>query len=565
MNKWVNSALVSSLIFAAVSAAEGQTVQGDVTASNVNGIRFAGQFPSLQAAIDETCAAGGGTVLAAPKVYYENIRIPCSSLSVIGYAQGASKIMAPTNAPAILLDSSQRPLKWVTIKNFTLLNNSSDGDGILLTGAHENDFHNFEHLTITSEGGVGTGFGHCLHIGGRSIWNRFVDLKCYYSRGHGIYGDSVINMASGLNVNHTLFETVFSNYNDGDGFHFEFTGDDAAQNLVFFDIDAEQNGQDKRRPNCAGFSSSGVSASAVLSSWFEANCLEMTDGMGAGIRLTGIYSQSFTLRDNNILNSSYGIYNNAILSSGEYSGNRVIANVESLHAETTDRSKIVVGLNDLYPANTNYVVDVNGNNHITQLFPLAFAQVMRSVSDGILDASDANAISITNSSTATLNRITGGTAGQILLLGPVVAPLIITNSYGGNGSIYVSTGTNIQLARYEWALLLKQQETWLLISRAGAVADPFVASPEGKDVRHFSVQSCTTPALVNGACTMTVALPGAPYPDTNYRVFCSVYNTNELAWVGNTSVKTATSFNINLVAGTPIATSGTFECVAMHD
>jgi hypothetical protein len=182
-----------------------------------------------------------------------------------------------------------------------------------------------------------------------------------------------------------------------------------------------------------------------------------------------------------------------------------------------------------------------------------------------LDVTDANAIAITNSTAVTLNRITGGTPGQILLLGPVVAPLTIKHTYGGPGSIYIGAGTDIKLALYEWALMLLQQDTWILISRAASTADPVAGTSNGGELRRFRVPSCVTPASVGGVCTMTVTLPSPPYTDANYRVLCSVYNSNALALVGNTSMKTQTTFNINIVAGTSAATKGTLECLAVHD
>jgi hypothetical protein len=90
----------------------------------------------------------------------------------------------------------------------------------------------------------------------------------------------------------------------------------------------------------------------------------------------------------------------------------------------------------------------------------------------------------------------------------------------------------------------------------------------GNGLKHVRVASCTTPAISNAACNQVISWPGS-FVDTNYTAVCTMDQTGSASPLFTLSIfnKSTTTMSIT-VTNSPDnsnATSGTINCIAMHD
>lgn len=90
----------------------------------------------------------------------------------------------------------------------------------------------------------------------------------------------------------------------------------------------------------------------------------------------------------------------------------------------------------------------------------------------------------------------------------------------------------------------------------------------GPGMMHVRATSCTSPGALNASCDTTISWPGT-WADTNYTVSCTADTTGGsqgILIVGvHSKTTTQVTVGIGLCCGNSTATSGTLNCIGLHD
>lgn len=473
-------------------------------------------------------------------VYSENLVITSSEIRVIGEERGCVQIQpADPSKPVITIDSTNTDgLDFDEVSDVTLICPAgvTCSDGLKIAGrtdiAQRNDFHKFSRL------GVYGAFQNGINLAARTIWTVFENVEVSQVRGNGI------NVASAGTTNELTFRNVRTAQNGGYGIYVNNTQVDLANGIVFDEVNAEYNGKNTSLANCAGIYLTGIAQANIQNSYFEGNCQGNTaDTTAAEVRLTGVYAQSVNITNSNF-NLQYGeggIYNDAVLTTGNYAGNKfaMSGNNFTIYVATShDKSNVVIGTN--FNANPIVVPDGNGVTHVRMLSPFAFDyQPVTSVSGGSIDATNSNGLALYYGP-YTINSFTGGHVGQLLYLtAENVSGHVLTNAAGGTGQILFPDGQNRMLNAGESLFLIFDGTSWRPIESAvtsqpryvgtvttTATVSDHVSAPGMTAAAHclFSPRNATAGSLTGTYVTSgsgSVTLNHPPTPGAVYDVFCS--------------------------------------------
>jgi hypothetical protein len=272
-------------------------------------------------------------------------------------------------------------------------------------------------------------------------------------------------VASAGTTNELTFRNVRTAWNYGYGIYVNNSQVDLANGIVFDEVNAEYNGQNTSLHNCAGIYLTGIAQANIQNSYFEGNCSGNTaDNTAAEVRLTGTFAQSVNIL-NSVFNLQYGeggIYNDAFLSTGNYSGNKFTtsSNNFTIHVATSHlQSNVVIGQN--FNSDPTVVPDGNGVTHVSMLSPLAFGyQPVSSVNAGSIDVTNNNAVGLYFGPYA-IHSFTGGHVGQLLSVTAAnVSGHVIANNAGGNGQINFPDGQSRTLNVGETLMLIFDGVYW---------------------------------------------------------------------------------------------------------
>jgi hypothetical protein len=414
---------------------------------------------SIQAAIN-SAPVGPVQVYLSCGIYTENIVISTSDVRLLGEERACVQIQPANPAlPVITLSAANGAIDFDEVSDLTI--NCPTGvtcsDGLRITGgadvAQLNDFHKFERL------GVYGAFQNGINLLGRTIWTVFENIEVGGATNNGI------NVASGGTTNELTFRNVRAAHNNNYGIYVNNTQVNLANGIIFDEVNAEYNGQNTSLANCAGIYLTGVSQANIQNSYFEGNCLGNTaDNRAAEIRLTGIYAQEVNITGS-VFNLQYGeggIYNDAVLTTGNYSGDRfdtTTNNFTMYIATTHPLSNIEIGEN--FNTTPTIIPDTNGITHVRMLSPLGLDYVpITSVTGNSVDVSAING-AILYYGPYTINNFTGGHIGQLLYVTAFnVGGHVLTNSAGGVGQIVFSDGLNRTLQVGEGLLLYYDGNNW---------------------------------------------------------------------------------------------------------
>lgn len=501
-------------------------------------------YGTIQAAINST-PTGPVEVFLTCGTYLENIVITTSDVRIHGAERGCV-ILQPANRalPVITIDSTNtNGIAFDEVSDLTISCpfGVSCADGLRITGrtdiAQPNDFHKFSRL------GVYGPFQNGIDLAARTIWTEFENLEVEWTRQNGI------NIVSAGTTNELTFRNVRSAWNNGYGIYVNNTQVDLANGILFDTVNAEYNGQNSGLRNCAGIYLTGVAQANIQNSYFEGNCEGNTaDKTAAEVRLSGTYAQSVNITNSNF-NLQFGeggIYNDATLTTGTYSGNKfdTSSNNFTIYIATSHPvSSIVVGQN--FNSNPIIVPDGNGVTHVRMLSPFSVDyQPVTSVNSNSVDVATLNAIGLYYGP-YTINSFTGGHVGQLLYITAVNASgHVLANSAGGNGQITFPDGQNRTLNAGETLSLIFDGTYWRPIESAtlgattagqarfaatitttGTPADQ-VNAPGITGSSHclFSARNAAATVLTGLYVTTgtgTITLNHAPYSGAVYDVFCS--------------------------------------------
>lgn len=463
-----------------VSSAQAGTILKDPTPAQIKSppsiITARNAYGTIQAAIN-SITSGDVEIFLSCGTYVENIVITTSDVKVHGQERGCVVLQpADPTLPVITIDSTNtNGIAFDEVSDLTISCpfSASCADGLKITGRTDinqrNDFHKFSRL------GVYGPFQNGIDLAGRTIWTEFENLEVEYARQNGI------NIASAGTTNELTFRNSRSAWNNGYGIYVNNTQVDLANGLLFDTVNAEYNGQNTGLRNCAGIYLTGVAQANIQNSYFEGNCQGNTaDKTAAEVRLTGTLAQSVNITNSNF-NLQYGeggIYNDAFLTTGDYSGNKFDTSsnnftiyIATSHAE----SNVVVGEN--FNSNPIVVPDGNGVTHVRMLSPFAFDyQPVTSMSGNSVDVATFNGIAL-YFGPYTINSFTGGHVGQLLYVTAVnVSGHVLANSAGGNGQIVFPDGQNRTLNTGESLLLIFDGTYWRPIESSVTTQARYVAT-----------------------------------------------------------------------------------------
>jgi hypothetical protein len=417
---------------------------------------------SIQAAINSQ-PVGPVQIYLTCGTYTENIVITTSDVRILGEERGCVQIRPANPAlPVITIDATNSGTGGMhadEVSDLTIScptgTNCSDGLKIMgrLDINQPNDFHKFSRLEI-----AGT-FQNGVNLAGRTIWTVFENMEVEYALGNGI------NIVSSGVTNALTFRNVRSDWNNGYGIYVNNTQTDLAQGLLFDTVNAEYNGRNTNLANCAGIYLTGVVQANIENSYFEGNCQGNTaDNRAAEVRVGGIYAHSVNIIDSafNLQYAEGGIYNDAVLTTGTYQGNKfdTTTNNFTIYVATTHpASNVVLGEN--FNSNPTIVPDVNGLTHVRMLSPFAFDYVpVTSVTGNSVDVTTVNGVNLFYGP-YTIDSFTGGHIGQLLYVTVVnVNGQVLNNSAGVPGQIVFADGLNRTMNVGESLMLYYDGTSW---------------------------------------------------------------------------------------------------------
>ena len=459
-----------------VSSAKAGTVLKNPTPAQIKAppgiITARNAYGTIQAAIN-SAPSGPVEVFLTCGTYLENIVITTSDVRIHGAERGCVILQpADPTLPVITIDSTNTSgIAFDEVSDLTISCpfGTSCADGLKITGRTDinqrNDFHKFSRL------GVYGPFQNGIDLAGRTIWTEFENLEVEWVRQNGI------NIASAGTTNELTFRNTRSAWNNGYGIYVNNTQVDLANGILFDTVNAEYNGQNTGLSNCAGMYLTGVAQANIQNSYFEGNCQGNTaDKTAAEVRLTGTFAQSVNITNSNF-NLQYGeggIYNDAFLTTGNYSGNKFdtsASNFTIYIATSHPESSVVVGEN--FNSNPIVVPDGNGVTHVRMLSPFAFDyQPVTSVNGNSVDVTTFNGIALYYGPYS-INSFAGGHVGQLLNVTAVnVSGHVLANSAGGNGQIVFPDGQNRTLNAGESLLLIFDGTNWRPIESAITTTGP---------------------------------------------------------------------------------------------
>lgn len=530
------------------------------TPRNANGIRFADQYPSVQAAINDFGAPGSCGIVYVPQgTYTANVVLnssnTCTNPSNMLIIRGAGRrntILKPaSNACVLTIDSTAGPVQGVTIEDLSFDNTStgfsgSTNNAICIIGNNINDEHLFRRIFVQG------GFYNNVSITGRCIWCTFEDDEF-----DGGTNDSFsVNNAAGSGLVGLLtLERV------------KIDGGTTAKRCIYMNTSTASNAgiiiRDSTAQNCKneGANLSNIDGLEIANTDFEANG---SAGTYDNLLLAGTFLRGFHIHGSHFLNSTTG---NAIEITATLVGGSIDGNLIASGAQNTIRvgSGVTIGQINLgcnYETFTatghNIVADANGAYHATGNCALAFAQIANNQT-GIqaIGVTGVNAIRFVNASPLTVTNFTGADPGQIVQVFNEGSSTVAF-SFSNMSGFYTPSGSTLTLAAgqtFTW-VYSPYNSRWIAVQNS-----PFFAPSISTDGQITSTLAAGTAPFSITSTTPVTNLNVANHPSV---FFCgrtttcsSSQATNEKIYFGSVTLKETTS-----TVGSIPSMRGTEMCMA---
>lgn len=451
----------------------------------------AAQYPSIQAAID-AIAASGGEVWIPCGTYVGNITITTSNLWLHGAGWQCVNLVPGTDGDMVVLDATNAGANGINfdrIDGLMLSNHKGwNGSGLVLKGGADqpNDWHKFDSMVIA-------GFYNGIDIRDRDIWSIYSQIYVANSTNNGL---NVDNPAA--TVNHDVWRDGRISNSRNYGVYWK---SDHSLSIDFDHEDIEYNGVSGALKDCAGLYMMQVGMADIENGYFEGNCMKSPDGMGADIRLSGIYNEAINITGSLIWSQTdYGILNDTLLTTGNYFGNYV-ANKRAypiLIATRHELSAVEVGCNFENGGTNKYVTDGNGKDHVID--SCAGKRNLATISPV-----ERNTISVANTSYAevgaggnTIDSMTGGYTGQMETLEAKSGGLTIGSNAGSGkaNSFTLPGGASLGIpAGGAASFVLAADHTWHLL------AGTYVTTSSTQKAGQLACIKSAGPPAVLGTCT----------------------------------------------------------------
>ena len=472
------------------------------------------QYALPSQAVAAACAAGGGYVFIPPGAYTDNVYINCSNLVIQGAGRQVTTINPNTSACVVTLDAgtSGTGINYDTISDLSISNTAgyagSGNNGLCFLGGvafQTNDNHTFKNLAIN-------GFANGVYGESRMIWDTFDNLDVENNTNDGYYfpcNGQVMNRdtwTEGKTKGNTKYGLFLCNNNA-----------QPDQGLKFSGFNVENNGTSVAFAECAGIwlgggtgNQGGIGSGEISGgSYFEANCTASTDGHGADIRLSGEYVQAFNVSGNVIWSqNSYGIYNDALQTTGEYFANNIsnksAATVTVNNASGNQFSAIRVGCNFGNGATFANPLDGFASTHMESTCPDSTIVFSAGGSGGFNP--------ITSTAPGTNNTLNPGVSSQLEVYnGPWTINTITGGSFGRNLCITSEAGS-LTLATGGVSpndILLMNSASSEVVPAGGTACFEYSAYSSQwleKSVSHFSTSGSTAFNNLTGGTNTTAAM-----------------------------------------------------------
>ena len=475
--RWIPFVLIPILLFPGVAKAQSVKLPGTGTVlrnptpeqkqSKPSIMMARNAYGSVQAAINSQ--PGPVQIYLTCGIYTENIVITTSDVRLLGEERACVQIQpADPTLPVVTIDATNSGTGGIHFDEVSDLSiicptGVTCADGLKIMGRLDinqpNDFHKFSRLGIYGP------FQNGVDLAGRTIWTEFDNTEVGFARGNGI------NVVSSGVTNALTFRHVRVAQNNGYGVYFNNTQPDRAQGILFDTFNSEYNGLNTRLNDCAGIYITGVIQANIENSYFEGDCQGNTaDNRAAELRITGTYANSVNVIDTafNLQYAEAGIYNDAVLTTGQYSGNKFDTstnNVTMYLATTHEASNVLIGVN--FNSTPIIMPDGNGFTHVRMLAPLGLDYVpVTSVVGNTINVASANGIILYNGP-YTIGTFTGVTTGQLLYVMALNAGgHVLINGAGGVGQILFPDGMNRTLNAGESLMLYFDGVNWRPIESA---------------------------------------------------------------------------------------------------
>ncbi|HUB00959.1 MAG TPA: hypothetical protein VMA34_21690 [Terracidiphilus sp.] len=434
-------------------------------------------YGTIQAAIDSQ--PGPVQIYLSCGVYLDNVVITTSDVRLIGEERACVQIEpADPTKPVVTIDSTNSGTGGIHFDEVSDLSiicptNMTCADGLKIVGRLDinqpNDFHKFSRIAVYGA------FQNGVDLAGRTIWTEFDNMEVEYARGNGI------NVVSSGVTNALTFRHVRTDWNNDYGLYLDNTQIDGSQGVLLDTFNSEYNGMNTSLHDCAGVYLTGVVQANIENSYFEGDCEGNTaDNRAAELRITGMIANSVNVIDTafNLQYGEGGIYNDAFLTSGMYTGDKfdTTTNNFTIYISTSHAlSNVIIGAN--FNSTPTIVPDANGLTHVRRLSPLGLDYVpVASVVGNTINVASANAIVLYNGP-YTINNFVGATIGQILYVMALNSDgHILTNGAGGIGQVLFPDGMNRTLNAGESLMLYFDGINWRPIEGAISTEPRYLAT-----------------------------------------------------------------------------------------
>jgi hypothetical protein len=338
-----------------------------LTAASVNTILYPAPGTGTISAAMASAPSGGVMLQLQCGTYIDNITIATNNVLIQGAGANCTNLQPATNAAMLTITAAGGAIQYAQVRDLTMTNvgGFTGADGIVITGPVNqiNDWHHFENLVIS-------GFRYDLNLVGRTIWTTFENVHFASALQSGIYASTAAVL------NHITFRDGQINNSQQYGVYWNDTNTNASLSTEFDHVNVEGNGLSGTLANCAGMYLTGIGTMSIHDGYFESNCATVPDAKGADIRVTGTYAQALDIKSNLIWSvTNYGILNDAVQTTGEYTGNKIVnQTTNAIKIQTTHTlSNIHIGPNLLIASSILLVPDGGSNTHTTLdgYYPLA--------------------------------------------------------------------------------------------------------------------------------------------------------------------------------------------------
>lgn len=411
------------------------------TVCRMNGMLVAGSscYPTIQSAVNAISAGTTGVVYMPPGTYTENIVISQSNITLQGAGIQATTLNPSGNTCAVTYSagSSGSGINYNHMYDLSIANTSSTSDGVCFTGGANvpNDRFDMQRVSVV-------GFRYNLNFIGRSIWDNFTDDYFENATLTNVYKNS------GSVENAIKFQNGRIGGAQQYGVYWNNSNTNADQGINFDHVNVEYNGASGTLANCAGIwlgggaaNTGGIGSGSITNgSYFEGNCITVPDSLGADIRLTGEYIQAFDITGGNLIwsTTNYGIYNDAVQTTGSYEGNNIpFGSVNRIYVDTINQfSNLHIGANFLNGGTNS--INANNNN-----FACTHTETTSPFSDNECSAAGTGGYNpITSTSPGTNNTLNAQLADRMdVYNGPWTINTILGGSNGRVFKVYSQAGS----------------------------------------------------------------------------------------------------------------------------